>query len=247
MWCWIRKRRGGIHYNMSVVSRIHGHRGDLAHARCWSRGWRLRGPSAYQVVERRSALNECVKSFLDTRVVKIDTWCGAGRSLTTWCHWQTAWRAAITLWCSWRTSHGRAGCVLGRRWAKGAIGLWLGSSRGRATSTYWSSAAVEQAEDFSLKLLLMVGVSRGAWSGWQTEVSGLWGCVSRMGWRRQSCSWGRNIMVYCCWSCNMNCGCRAIGSVRICYNANNTAISNTVFKREKSMAIIQINFKLNNF
>lgn len=73
MWRrWIR----GSHYNLSVVSRIHGHRRNLTQGRCWSLRRRLGGgggSGAHQVVERRSALNECVKSFLDTWVVKIDT------------------------------------------------------------------------------------------------------------------------------------------------------------------------------
>lgn len=62
-----------IIYTLSVVSGIHGHSRDLAHARCWSLGCLLSGPSGYQVVKSRSTLNECVQSFLDTWVVKIDT------------------------------------------------------------------------------------------------------------------------------------------------------------------------------
>lgn len=61
-----------IQYGPLVMSGIHGHRRDLAHARLWPRGL-LRGSSAHQGGERRATLHECVQSFLDTRAVKIDT------------------------------------------------------------------------------------------------------------------------------------------------------------------------------
>ena len=176
------------------MSGIHGHGRDLAHAGCRPGGQRLRAGS-HQVVERRSTLNERVQSFLYTRVVKIDTWSGGGRSLTTWCDLHAARRGAITLGCTWsRAGHGWAGWVLGRGWAEGAVALCLGD-RGRANSAgRCPTAAVKQAEDFSLQLLLIAGISWGTRTSRQAEVAGLWECVS---------SWGLDVMVCCCssWSC----------------------------------------------
>lgn len=193
------------------MSGIHGHRRGLAHAGCLPGWWLLRGASSHQVVERWSALNEGVQSFLYTWVVKIDTWSRAGRSLTAWCKWHAArrWWGTITLGSRWRKArHGWAGWVLGR----GAVGLRLRGDRQASSACWRPCATVEQAEDFSLQLLLMIGVSRDAWTRWQAEVAGLWGCVSRMGWSRQSCSCGRNIMVGCCRNRRMDCSCKRVCS-----------------------------------
>lgn len=145
---------------------IHGHRRDLAHARCWPGGLLLRGTSTHQGVESRSALNESVQGFLYTRVIKIDTWSRAGGSLTTRCDWHAAWWGDKTLGSRWRRArHGLAGWILGGGRAKGAVGLRLWG--GRPSRACWCpGATVEQAEDFSLQLLLMAWVSWSTWTSW---------------------------------------------------------------------------------
>lgn len=197
------------------MSGIHRHGWDLAHAGCRPGWWRLRGPTANQVVERWSTLNESVQSFLDARVVKIDTRSSAGRPRTTWCDWHVAWWA-ITLGSSWRRAwHGWTGLALGRGRAKGTVdlGLWGGSREWTSSSSWHSSTTVEQAEDLSLQLLLVAGVSWGTWTSWYAKVAGLWRCVNRMGWRK-SCSWVRDVMMWCCrrWSMDWSCG--VISSVK---------------------------------
>ena len=145
------------------MSGVHGHRLGRAHPRGLPGGLLLRGTSACQVVEGRPTLNQGVQSFLHTRVVKVDT-SRAGGSRSTCCNWHAAWWGAITLGSRWRQAwHCLAGWVLGSDRAKGAVGRLLRGSR--STSAHRSpAAAVEQAEDFSLQLLLMVGVGCGAWT-----------------------------------------------------------------------------------
>lgn len=128
------KKNSGF-YSFSVVSGVHRHRWGLTHAGCWSWGLLLRGPTTHQMVERGSTLNECVQSFLDTRVVKIDAWSRGGGSLNTGGNWHSAWRVCIPLRCRCRrTWHWWAGWVLGRRLAKRSIWVWLWGCRGEASS-----------------------------------------------------------------------------------------------------------------
>lgn len=85
--------------------------------------------------------------------------------------------------------HGWPRWILGRGRAEGTVGLGLGGSgRQTASSDRGSGAAVEQAEDLGLQLLLVVGVRYSGRAGRQAEVARLWGCHGLMGWRGQSCS-----------------------------------------------------------
>lgn len=175
MWCLFLSAGGALtHSSSSVGSRIHGHGWDLPHAGGGSGGGLLRSSRAHQVIERRSTLNESVKSFLDAGVVKVDAWSSHGGPLSTECCRQAGRRGAVGLWCWSRgPRHSGAGGVLGGRGPQRAVGMRLRGRRGNAAGGCQGPwAAVEQTEDFSLQLLLMTGVSGGAGDGRQTVVAG---------------------------------------------------------------------------
>lgn len=113
--------------------------------------------------------------------------------------------AAEALRRSRRAGHGLARCVLGERRAQAAVGLRLLGGGRPFGSCCHAAAAVEQAEDLSLQLLLVAGVGRGAGGGRQAEVAGLHGEVGRVGWSGKHGSRGGNVDMGCCRSWNVNC------------------------------------------
>lgn len=205
MWCLLlsgEQNRTYFHYSSSVVARIHWHGWALASVGCCSWGWLLSGPRTHKTIEGWPTLKKCVRSFLDTRVVKIDPWSCHRRSLITWRYWHTAWLGVVALGCSWRrTRHWWARRVLRR--TKRAIRVRLGGtsrSNSTAVSLWQSRSAVKQTEDFSLKLLLMTRLS------WSTRNSRqkTWRRGSTSRWRRESCRRWWGIKMHSCRSCNVD-------------------------------------------
>lgn len=191
---------------------IGGHRLYLAHVRRWPLRGLLSGGSSgscsgvHQRGQRWSTLNERVQSFLYARAVEIDIWSSDGGSVRRCDRHSSGW-GAKALRCSWRAWHGLARRVLDERWAEVAVGLRLLGGDRPSGSCCYSAAAVEQTEDFSLQLLLMVGVGGSAWGSWQAQMAGLHREVGRVGWSRKSGSCGRNVGMSCCRCRNVDCSC----------------------------------------